>query len=53
MVGEPIDLSDFYGKKFTEDVANEATEIIYNKMLELQNELKQTVDSLKSKKGKK
>ena len=53
MVGEPIDLSDFYGKKFTEDVANEATEIIYNKMLELQNELKHTVDSLKSKKGKK
>ncbi|MBO5851756.1 MAG: 1-acyl-sn-glycerol-3-phosphate acyltransferase [Clostridia bacterium] len=48
MVGEPFELSEYYGKKFNEDVANEATNVIYNKMVELQKELNEKVLSIKN-----
>lgn len=53
MVGEPIDLSQFYGTRFNEEVANSATQIIYQKMLELQKNLNETVANIKAKKVKK
>ena len=53
IVGEPIDLSQFYGQKYTEEIANEATQIIYNKMIQLQNEVNEKVRQIKTKKGKK
>ena len=53
IVGEPFELSEFYGKKFTDEVANEATKIIYDRMVELKNEVDQKVAEIKSKKVKK
>ncbi len=53
IVGKPFELSEFYGKKFTDEVANEATQIIYNKMLELQVEVNEKVAEIKNKKVKK
>ena len=53
IVGEPFELSEFYGKKFTDEVANEATQIVYNKMVELQTEVNEKVAAIKSRKVKK
>lgn len=47
MVGKPFELTEFYDKKFSEDVANEATLIIKQKMLEVQGQLFDKVDKIK------
>ncbi len=49
IVGEPIDLSEFYNVKFTDEVSNECTKIILDRMHDLQNELFKKVDNLKKK----
>lgn len=47
IVGKPIDLSEFYDVKFTEEISNECSQIIKEKMHELQKELFEKVDNLK------
>lgn len=49
IVGKPIDLSNYYDQKFTDDVSSECSQIILDKMHELQNELFEKVDNLKKK----
>lgn len=45
-IGEPFELSEFYGKKLDEDLLNKANEIVRTKMLELREK------SMKKKKKK-
>lgn len=50
IVGKPIDLSEFYDKKFNDEVSSKCAEIVNNAMHELQRELFNKVDELKNKK---
>ena len=50
IVGDPIDFSEYYDKKFNDDVSNECSKIIEDKMHELQQELFKIVENLKKKK---
>lgn len=52
IVGKPIDLSNYYDKKFDGDVSKECTEIITNTMKSLQQDLFKIVDDIKAKKAK-
>ena len=49
IVGKPIDLSSYYDVKFNDEVSSECTQIIVDKMHELQEELFKKVDNLKKK----
>jgi 1-acyl-sn-glycerol-3-phosphate acyltransferase len=53
MIGKPFELSDFYDKQMTEDVISVLEKQVRDRMVELQKELFDRVDSLKKKKGKK
>ncbi len=52
IVGEPFDFSEFYGQKFNEEVSTKCTEILTNKMRELQQQIFALVEQEKSKKRK-
>ncbi len=49
MVGKPFELDEFYTQKFTDEVATNATEIIRENMLEVQNQLFEKVNIIKGK----
>ena len=53
IVGKPIDFSEFYNVKFTEEVSAKCTEIIKERMLALQKEVAALVEEEKSRKKKK
>ncbi len=50
IVGKPIDFSEFYGVKFTDEVSSKCTQILEDNMRSLQLELFKIVDDIKSKK---
>ena len=50
MVGETIDLSDYFYVKYTDEVASECTKIIDSAMHQLQKDLFDYVENVKSKK---
>ena len=53
IVGKPIDFSEFYEQRFTDEVSQKCTQILNDKMHELQQEIFQLVEQEKSKKRKK
>lgn len=50
LVGEPIELTEYYNKKLTEEEYTEADEKLYNVMLELRSKHKEFLESKKKKK---
>ncbi|MBO5926522.1 MAG: 1-acyl-sn-glycerol-3-phosphate acyltransferase, partial [Clostridia bacterium] len=46
IVGNPIDLSEFYDERFTEEISKKCSKIIRDKMVELQMELFAKVEEL-------
>ena len=50
ILGKPVELSDYYGKKLTEDDMKDLAEIVRLKMIEQQNLLKQSLIKGKKKK---
>lgn len=53
IVGKPFDFSEFYGQRFTDEVSHKCTQILSDKMHELQQEIFKLVEEEKSKKRKK
>ena len=53
IVGKPFDFSEFYGQRFTDEVSNKCTQILSDKMHELQQEVFRLVEEENSKKRKK
>ncbi len=54
IVGKPIDFSEYYNVRYSDEVSSKCTEILENSMKSLQQELFKIVDDIKSKKkGKK
>ena len=53
IVGKSFDFSEFYGQKFNDEVSQNCTEILTEKMRELQLEIFKLVEEEKSKKRKK
>ena len=53
IVGKPIDFSQYFGQKFTDEVANACTQQINDTMHALQLELNALVEADKAKKNKK
>ena len=53
IVGESFDFSEYYGEKFNGEVSDKCTEIIANKMKDLQQQLNLLIEEEKSKKSKK
>jgi 1-acyl-sn-glycerol-3-phosphate acyltransferase len=52
IIGEPFELSDFYGKKLNNDDMEEMAKIVTNKMLEQQNKLNEILNKKKRTKKK-
>lgn len=52
IVGKPFDFSEFYGQKFNDEVSQKCTEILTEKMRELQLEIFKLVEEEKTKKRK-
>ena len=52
IIGKPIDLSNYYDKKFDDEVSKSCTQIIANEMQKLQQELFKIVEDIKNKKSK-
>ncbi len=53
IVGKPISFAEFYGERFTPEVSQKCTEILTQRMHELQSELFAKVEEIKAKKNKK
>lgn len=53
IVGKPFDFSEFYGQRFNDEVSAQCTQILSEKMHELQRELFRLVEEEKAKKSKK
>lgn len=53
IVGEPISFSEYYGVRFNDEVSEKCTQILSDKMHELQQELFTIVNEIKTKKNKK
>ncbi len=49
--GEPLEFTDYYGKRLTEEDIKRCDEILLNRMYELYNELKDIVTNKKKKRG--
>ena len=52
IVGKPFDFSEFYGQKFNDEVSQKCTDILTEKMRELQLEIFKLVEEEKTKKRK-
>ena len=52
IVGKPIDLSQYYDKKFNDEVSKQCADVVNNTMHELQSELFKIVEDIKTKKKK-
>ncbi len=50
IVGKPIDFSDYYDVKFTDEISNNCSQIILDNMLELQTKLNEYVENKNKKK---
>ena len=50
IVGKPIDFSEYYDKRFSDDVSEKCTKILADTMKDLQSELFKIVDDIKQKK---
>ena len=50
IVGKPIDFSEYYNVKFSDEVSSKCTQILEDNMRSLQLELFKIVDDIKSKK---
>ena len=53
IVGDEIDFSEFYNEKYNDDISSKCTEVIAEKMKDLQAELFDLVEAEKTKKGNK
>ena len=51
LIGEPIELSEYYGKKLTEEELSQVDEFLRNRMIEMKREHTKYLENKKNKKA--